>query len=130
MKSGKLSSQPLKKVHLFVYGTLRKGGVAASYLLGQRLLQQNRQLPGFAMYDAGWYPFVIPAGPESVILGDVYEVDQSLMPTLDAYEGDGYVAHFLEQEKILLYLKADERTQGFEKVEEGDWLSYWENKKR
>lgn len=128
MNSGKMSGQPPKKVRLFVYGTLRKGGVAASYLGEQRLLQQNRQLPGFAMYDAGWYPFVIPAGSESVIVGDVYEVEQSLMPTLDEYEGDGYVAHFLEKENLLLYLKVDEQTHGFVQVESGDWLSYWETK--
>lgn len=49
MNSEERSGQPTDKLRLFVYGTLRKGGVAADYLRGQRLLQQNLRLSGFAM---------------------------------------------------------------------------------
>lgn len=127
---GKIGKPDSGKLRLFVYGTLRREGVAASYLEGQRMLKQNFRLPGFAMYDAGWYPFVVPAGADSVITGDVYEVDQSLVPILNTYEGEGYVAHFLEKENVLLYLKADEQTDGFVQVDSGDWISYWNTRKQ
>lgn len=130
MKEEEMNGQTLNKRRLFVYGTLRKGGVAADYLQEQRLLQQNLQLKGFAMYDAGWYPFVVAAGPDSLVIGDVYEVEESLMPALDAYEGEGYVRHMLEEEDLLLYMKADKDTKGFARVEEGDWLLHWKNKSR
>lgn len=130
MKEEEMSGQIPYKRRLFVYGTLRKGGLAADYLQGQKLLQQGLRLKGFAMYDAGWYPFVVPAGPASLVMGDVYEVEESLMSALDAYEGEGYVQHLLEEEDLLLYMKADKNTEGFSRVEEGDWLMHWKNKSR
>jgi gamma-glutamylcyclotransferase (GGCT)/AIG2-like uncharacterized protein YtfP len=130
MSVEKINRQSSDRLRLFVYGTLRKGGVSANYLEGQQLMHQNLSLSGFAMYDAGWYPFVIPAGPESFIMGDVYEVEKSMMPALGSYEGGGYVQHFLKKENLLLYLKADEQTHGFAPVESGDWLSYWRAKGR
>ena len=130
MTSEETSGKPSDKLRLFVYGTLRKGGVAADYLRGQRLLQQNMRLSGFAMYDAGWYPFVVPAGPGSLVSGDVYEVEKSLMPALDAYEGEGYVQYILEEEDLLLYIKADKDAEGFLQVMGGDWLMHWENKNK
>ena len=128
MNSGKMDEPKPAVVRLFVYGTLRKGGVAADYLEEQVLVQQNMQLKGFVMYDAGWYPFVVPAGPDFVITGDVYEVEESLLPVLDRYEGAGYVQHFLKEEKLLLYLKADRDAAGFAQVQSGDWLRYWKDK--
>ena len=128
MNSEKMEEQKPEVLRLFVYGTLRKGGVAEKYLEKQLLLQQNRQLSGFVMYDAGWYPFVVPAGADSLITGDVYEVAKALLPQLDSYEGEGYVKHFIEKENLFLYLKADENTEGFLQVEQGDWLAYWKAK--
>lgn len=128
MSVAEVSRRTSIRERLFVYGTLRKGGLAASYLGGQLLVEQNLRLEGFAMYDAGWYPFVVPAPQGAFIVGDVFEVERSLLPTLDKYEGEGYVKHFLEKEGLLLYLKADEEVEGFRKVQEGDWLSYWKSR--
>ncbi len=130
MHTEELNGQSKDKLRLFVYGTLRKGGVAAEYLAGQQLLAQNLLLKGFAMYDAGWYPFVVPAEKDSFVYGDVYEVKRSLMSRLDSYEGEGYVQHFLSQENLLLYLKADRKTAGFRQVMSGDWLLYWAAKEK
>ncbi|WP_175704495.1 gamma-glutamylcyclotransferase family protein [Burkholderia ambifaria] len=78
--------------YVFVYGTLRAGeandighaaarhGIAAPTLLGAAAL------PG-ELYDFGTYPGMI-AGPasESLVWGDVYEIDEQLMPVLDEIE--------------------------------------------
>ncbi|RQR77510.1 MULTISPECIES: gamma-glutamylcyclotransferase [unclassified Burkholderia] len=78
--------------HVFVYGTLRAGeandigqaaarnGIAAPTLLGAAAL------PG-ELYDFGTYPGMVP-GPagRSLVWGDVYEIDERLVPVLDEIE--------------------------------------------
>ncbi|WP_321809240.1 MULTISPECIES: gamma-glutamylcyclotransferase family protein [unclassified Burkholderia] len=78
--------------HVFVYGTLRAGeandigeaaarhGIAAPTLLGAVAL------PG-ELYDFGTYPGMVP-GPagRSLVWGDVYEIDERLVPVLDEIE--------------------------------------------
>lgn len=78
--------------HVFVYGTLRAGeandighaarrhGIAAPTLLGAVAL------PG-ALYDFGTYPgMVAGSAGQSLVWGDVYEIDEQLMPVLDEIE--------------------------------------------
>ena len=77
--------------YVFVYGTLRKGGqrhrprgrqarIAAPTLLGAVAL------PG-ELYDFGTYPGMIAGSADkSLVWGDVYEVDDRLVPVLDEIE--------------------------------------------
>lgn len=113
---------------LFVYGTLRRGGVSHHYLEGYPLIQSGFRLPGYALYDAGWYPFAVRADINSTITGDLIKVPPALLPVLDEYEGSEYVRHFRPEEKLLLYLKKNEVVQGYPLVQGGDWLKYLEMK--
>ena len=69
-----------------MYGTLRRG----SENRYARLLAERGNFIGEArvagrLYDLGRYPGARP-GAESIV-GDVFEVPESLLPTLDDYEG-------------------------------------------
>lgn len=117
-----------ESIRLFVYGTLRRGGVSHHYLEAYPLLRTGLRLPGFEIYDAGWFPFAVRAGASSSIVGDLLEVPLSLMPVLDEYEGSAYVRHFRNKDKVLLYLKKDEEVRGYPLVPDGDWLPYYQQK--
>jgi gamma-glutamylcyclotransferase (GGCT)/AIG2-like uncharacterized protein YtfP len=78
--------------HVFVYGTLRAGetndigraaerhGITAPTLIGAAAL------PG-ELYDFGTYPgMVAPRDGKALVWGDVYEVDERLVPVLDEIE--------------------------------------------
>src|SRR4051794_39867785 len=70
---------------LFVYGTLKRGGVRHRFLGDARLVGPASTLPRYALYDLGSYPGM-KAG-DGVVRGEVYEVDMGLIPRLDAVEG-------------------------------------------
>lgn len=120
--------EEVEKVRLFVYGTLRRRGVANHYLLQYQVKEENIWLPGFAMYDAGWYPFVVPANGALKIVGDVYEIPEWKTSVLDDYEGPEYERIWLPELEAQIYIKADRQAKGFMKVEGGDWLRWWKEK--
>ncbi len=71
--------------HLFVYGTLRRGGEAASVLEGAELIAPAAVAGG--LYDTGHgYPALVLAGGGKV-LGEVWRCPAPLLPRLDEYEG-------------------------------------------
>jgi gamma-glutamylcyclotransferase (GGCT)/AIG2-like uncharacterized protein YtfP len=70
---------------LFVYGTLKRDGVRHSHLAGSRFAGPATTLPRYALYDLGLYPGMKHG--DGVVCGEVYEVDLSLIPHLDAVEG-------------------------------------------
>jgi gamma-glutamylcyclotransferase (GGCT)/AIG2-like uncharacterized protein YtfP len=73
---------------LFVYGTLKRGGVRWPYLSGEVYLGERRTRPRYELLDLGDYPGLVPAanGGRS-IQGELYSVAGDLVPTLDAIEG-------------------------------------------
>lgn len=73
-------------VRLFVYGTLMRGERAHALLDGARFRAEVATAPGFALLDLGAYPGMVRVGAASV-LGELYEVPQTMLPRLDAYEG-------------------------------------------
>ena len=115
-------------MHLFVYGTLRKGGVAAHLLQKFPLVSHAVSLKGFCLYDGGWYPFAVPAPETFSIIGDIIDVPDNSFAELDDYEGPEYRRILLKDRKLLIYLKANPQTKGLVKVEGGDWLIYWQRK--
>ena len=76
---------------VFVYGTLMKGQRANHYLDGSTYLGRYL-LRDYAMYHLGSYPGIILQKGESVI-GEVYEIPESLWEQMDAYEGEGSLYH-------------------------------------
>jgi gamma-glutamylcyclotransferase (GGCT)/AIG2-like uncharacterized protein YtfP len=72
---------------LFVYGTLKRGGVRHGPLEKQRFLGEARTVPGYALWDLGAYPGLTTSEDQGRVCGELYEVDRSLLCWLDAVEG-------------------------------------------
>lgn len=129
---------------LAVYGTLRIGASAEpQHLLEEGLLVNEgvMVLNGWAMYGLGGYPGIKPAGQESTIVVDVLRRSytctedqwQSIIQGFDRYEG-----YREGQESSSLYIRRtvhtcngsaymyeyNHSTDGRERIESGDWLSY------
>jgi gamma-glutamylcyclotransferase (GGCT)/AIG2-like uncharacterized protein YtfP len=70
--------------YLFVYGTLKRGGSRHSLLKGCPFLG-HALAKGFALYDLGAYPGMVPG--DGVVRGEVYEIPEGLLRELDWVEG-------------------------------------------
>jgi gamma-glutamylaminecyclotransferase len=70
--------------YLFVYGTLKRGGSRHSLLKGCPFLG-HALAKGFALYDLGAYPGMVPG--DGVVRGEVYEIPEKLLRELDWVEG-------------------------------------------
>ncbi|MCA7951849.1 gamma-glutamylcyclotransferase [Burkholderia seminalis] len=129
--------------YVFVYGTLRAGqandighaaarhGITAPTLLGAAAL------PG-ELYDFGTYPGMIAgaATGKSLVWGDVYEVDERLVPVLDEIERvyPGVDSLFKPEEvsvalggrqyACLYYPIAAHAVVGRPRIESGDWVQH------
>lgn len=81
-------------VHVFVYGTLMRGGANHPVLirLGARYVAAARTAQGRTLVDLGPYPalLALDASRDTVapnVHGEVFAVDESMLPELDAFEG-------------------------------------------
>ena len=73
---------------VFVYGTLRSGGVAAHLIDG---LRRPATLPDHSLYGRTHpYPFVAPR-QGGAVRGEIVAVADDVLGQLDEYEGDEYV---------------------------------------
>ena len=72
---------------LFVYGTLMSGQGANSKLKGAKFLGKA-VLRDYEMFDLGAFPGIQQHLGGNVV-GELYEVDDSLLTKLDSYEGEG-----------------------------------------
>ncbi len=71
---------------VFVYGTLCQGFSNHCYLATSKFLGKGRTKDKFALYVNG-IPFVVMREPISQIHGEMYEVDDTTLQTLDSLEG-------------------------------------------
>jgi gamma-glutamylcyclotransferase (GGCT)/AIG2-like uncharacterized protein YtfP len=75
-------------IRIFVYGSLMKNCYNHDYYLqGQKYLGQAI-LFGYALYNLGSFPGIIP-DQEGKVRGEVYEIDDSTLARLDILEGNG-----------------------------------------
>ena len=74
---------------IFVYGTLKKGGVLHSNLDGCTYHGIDR-VPNFTMFKVGWFPAIKPTeDARECVYGEVYEINKSTLSKLDEIEGKG-----------------------------------------
>jgi gamma-glutamylcyclotransferase (GGCT)/AIG2-like uncharacterized protein YtfP len=140
----------LPTLHVFVYGTLRKGE--------QRDINRLRPVPRWlgqasvdgVLYDLGEYPGLVlarePGSGQNRVKGDVYEIASALEPLLDEIEGlapqpNGEYAKrqarvhlepFLPEKgnelasplTCLVYEVTPERVAGCPVIEGADWISF------
>ncbi|WKN42629.1 gamma-glutamylcyclotransferase family protein [Tunicatimonas pelagia] len=115
---------------IFVYGTLRRGGMYAHYLADSELIKEKYYLSGYALYDyQQWYPYMIAQTGSSVI-GDIYQVAEVALPAVHELEGVDeqlYRFIYLAEHQFYTYLKFDTDVAGLPYVESGDWLAYYQS---
>lgn len=129
---------------VFVYGTLRAGeandlneaarrhGLPAPRLVGQGWVRG-------ALHDFGDYPGYVPAGAANdngLVHGDIYEIDEALIPVLDeieeVYPGEATLFVRAEQAvsceggtlQCLLYPVQAAAAARMPRIDGGDWVRH------
>jgi len=73
---------------LFVYGTLKRGGVNHRHLAGQTFVGEARTVAGYRLYALDGYPgMVAQAGDRDGVVGEIWSVDDDALVRLDRFEG-------------------------------------------
>lgn len=75
---------------VFVYGTLKRGGRNHRLLAGAEFVGPARTEPRYRLIDCGPYPALIEYAAEPLeVIGELYRIAPSLLPTLDELEDEG-----------------------------------------
>ena len=113
----------MSDVTLFVYGTLRRGGVSEGRMHAATWLGPAVTAPRYEMVRIAWYPG-LRAGTTS-ITGDLYSVPVSALPALDTFEGPEYsrgTVQLADGTNASAYMLRPEFDRGYPAVPSGDWL--------
>ncbi|GLU31652.1 gamma-glutamylcyclotransferase family protein [Trinickia caryophylli] len=127
--------------HVFVYGTLREGEINDIGLAAARHAIPAPRLIGAAfvngrLYDFGRYPGLVPDAGAGAVRGDIYEIEDALVPVLDEIEEvyPGVDGLFKSREievgvagrrlSCLFYPVGPESVAGLARIDEGDWVAY------
>jgi gamma-glutamylcyclotransferase (GGCT)/AIG2-like uncharacterized protein YtfP len=123
--------------HVFVYGTLRRGGRNDINRLAPTPRYLGMGEVKGRLYHIDWYPGLTLGGEEAVtVVGEVYEITPQLEATLDAIEcivpGEG--SEYFKRELLvevegrpiscLVYEINPERVRGKQLIGHGDWILF------
>lgn len=73
---------------LFAYGTLKSDQRGGGFMEGQKLLGEAITEPKYQLYNCGSYPCLVEDDENGVaVVGELWEINEDLIPGLDAYEG-------------------------------------------
>jgi gamma-glutamylcyclotransferase (GGCT)/AIG2-like uncharacterized protein YtfP len=127
--------------YVFVYGTLRAGEIndinvaAARHAIGTPRHVGRTAVAG-RLFDFGAYPGMVADASATPVIGEVYEIDDALVPVLDEIEAvyPGVQGLFsAEQIEIevqgrpmpcLFYPVAPDAVQGRPEIHCGDWVAH------
>ena len=123
----------MNKHLVFVYGTLRRGGLRAmpDVFPGAKFVG-GASVRG-RLYDLGEYPCLLLGQSDSQVVGEVYEVDDETLDEMDAIEAsDDYrrrrVEVSLDTGGSACWVYVPERTPEFYSrhtlITSGDWIEY------
>ncbi len=121
----------MNKHLVFVYGTLRRGGAGAMSLrFPDSKFIAEAQVSG-SLYDLGAYPGLLLNESNSLVTGEVYEVDNELLKELDAFEASSdYRRKQVEislgtQRRICWVYAPDPASYSLSTlITSGDWVEY------
>jgi gamma-glutamylcyclotransferase (GGCT)/AIG2-like uncharacterized protein YtfP len=77
------------EMHLFVfvYGTLKRGQARHRFLAGQTFVASATTRPTYRMFNVGEYPALVVHHEGRSIEGELWEIDEACLRTLDRVEG-------------------------------------------
>lgn len=100
----------MKKHLVFVYGTLKRGYYNNRLLEGQEFVGEAITEPKYRLYDLGSFPGLVEDNEKGkAIKGEVWRVDEKVIPRLDMLEG---TPHLYRREFIDI-AGMDEKVQGY-----------------
>lgn len=121
----------MNKHLVFVYGTLRRGSAGAMSLrFPDSKFIAEAQVSG-SLYDLGAYPGLILNESGSMVVGEVYEVDDELLKKLDEFEASSnylreqFEISFDTQRKLCWTYEPDPEFYSLRTlIASGDWIEY------
>ena len=116
---------------LFVYGTLRRGGVNAMPLLyPDSAFVGNASVRG-RLYDMGGYPAIVFDDDAGPVAGEVYTIDGETLQALDEFEASAEYARMRitielngSKTSCWAYSPKPELRIGKELIASGDWIQF------
>lgn len=79
---------PDGSTHIFVYGTLKRGGGNHHYISGQMFIGPARTALGYRMFELDGYPGMIADRDwTGSVTGEIWQVDRACLARLDELEG-------------------------------------------
>jgi len=125
----------MQKHLVFVYGTLRRGGAGAmSIRFPYSHFIAEAKVSG-SLYDLGPYPGLLLNESDSLVSGEVYEVDNEILDKLDEFEAaSNYLRKRVEislggqQRMCWTYEPNPEFYSLRQVITSGDWIEYAKTK--
>jgi gamma-glutamylcyclotransferase (GGCT)/AIG2-like uncharacterized protein YtfP len=125
----------MNKHLVFVYGTLRRGGARAmSIRFPSSRFVTDAKVSG-SLYDLGAYPGLLLNDSNSLVIGELYEVDDEILSKLDDIEASSH--YWRKQVKISLGTRSRKcwiyapNPEAFSRrtlITSGDWVEYAKTK--
>ncbi|MBA3247259.1 MAG: gamma-glutamylcyclotransferase [Pyrinomonadaceae bacterium] len=125
----------MNKHLVFVYGTLRRGGLRAMPMIFPAATFIDTATVQGRLYDFGTYPGLLLDESNSSVVGEVYEVDDETLNKLDAIEAD---SHYWRKQVELsvggrrqigwVYVYNPQFYSRLILIESGDWIEYAKTK--
>src|SRR3977135_3533983 len=125
----------MNKHLVFVYGTLRRGGAGAMSIRFPNSKFIGDAKAGGSLYDLGAYPGLLSSESNSLVMGEVYEVDDEILNELDDFEAASN--YWRKQVEISLgadrklcwtYAPKAELYSPRTLITSGDWIEYAKTK--
>jgi len=127
----------MNKHLVFVYGSLRRGTARAMSLrFPDAKFIAAAKVCG-SLYDLGAYPGLLLNKSTSLVVGEVYEVDDELLDRLDDFEASSdywrkQVEVSIDNHSVTCWIYVPEYQPEFYSeqtlIESGDWIEYAEGK--
>jgi gamma-glutamylcyclotransferase (GGCT)/AIG2-like uncharacterized protein YtfP len=120
---------------VFVYGSLRRGGAGAMSLRFPDSKFIAEAKVGGSLYDLGAYPGLLLNESDSLVSGEVYEVDDELLNELDAFEATSdyrrkqvEISLGTQRRMCWVYEPEPESYSLRTLIPSGDWMEYAKTK--
>ena len=114
------------KYQVFVYGTLKRGG--HNHFLLQATKGYPATAPQIDLYAGPHYPYAVRGRGQAV--GEVYEVNEAILKTLDDLEGHPHNYHreltsvnFIGGKAVKAWIYLNNKAYHYPRIDNGDWPS-------